>query len=46
MTIIPYLVATLQVGAGLVYLVHQEWRLSIIWLSVSVASFATAGLRS
>lgn len=45
MRILPYLIAALQAGASLVYLIKGEWRLAIIWIGVGVANMALAGIR-
>ena len=42
---LPYAVAILELGAGVVYLLYQEWRLAIIWLGVGVANAAFAGIK-
>lgn len=43
--ICPYAVAGMQLLAALIYLWHREWRLAIIWASVSLSNVAFAGIR-
>ena len=45
MSVLPYLVAILQVCASAVYLYQHHWRLAIVWVGVGVANAALAGLR-
>ena len=42
---LPYAVAVLELGAGAVYMLYQEWRLAIIWLGVGIANAAFAGIK-
>ena len=41
----PYAVAVMEAIAGIVYLYHHEWRLAIVWVGVSIANGAFAGIR-
>lgn len=45
MQFLPYVIAVLQLGAGIVYLYHHEWRIAIIWVPLAVSNFAFAGIR-
>ena len=43
--VLPYLVSALELGAGIVYLWHKDYRLAIVWVAVGVANAAFAGIK-
>jgi hypothetical protein len=43
--VLPYAVAVLELGAGIVYACYAEWRLSIVWTCIGLANLAFAGIQ-
>ncbi len=43
--IFPYLVAVLELAAGIVYIFYKDWRLAAVWVCVGIANFAFAGIK-
>jgi hypothetical protein len=41
----PYAIATLEVGATLVYLYHREYRLALMWGCYAIATYAIGGAK-
>ena len=41
----PYAIVALQIGACVVYALHGEWRLAIVWGGVWVSNWAFVGMK-
>ena len=45
LSLFPYAVAVLDLGAAIVYFVHREWALGLTWLFYSAAAITLGSVK-